>query len=107
MQSAAQLLKQKEKALKGMYIRSNHHKGPKIIVNMGTCGIAAGAREVLSAIVAEIDKHNLQVQVSLEGCAGDCFAEPMFEVHLPGKEKASHVKMTPEQAAGVVREMLS
>ena len=42
---------------------------PKIIVGMGTCGIAAGAREVLQALQAEIDSRHLQVEGAPGGCS--------------------------------------
>ena len=102
MKSVEQLTSLREKLSENIYIRDNNHKGTRIVVNMGTCGIATGARDVLAAIVQEIKKQRLQVQVSLSDCGGDCSQEPMFEVSVPGKEKVLHVKMTPEQAGEVI-----
>jgi len=55
----------------------------KIIVHMGTCGIAAGARDILSAVMKEIEDRNLiDVIVTNSGCAGLCSKEPMITVEL-------------------------
>lgn len=55
----------------------------KITVHMGTCGIAAGAREVLSALLAEVEKKKINdINVTTSGCAGLCSREPMATVEL-------------------------
>ncbi len=76
----------------------------RIVVGMATCGIAAGARPVLSAFVEEINKADLvgEVAVTQTGCIGICQYEPVVEVYMPGKEKVTYVKMTPEKAREVV-----
>ncbi len=76
----------------------------RIVVGMATCGIAAGARPVLNAFVEEINKANLvgEVAVTQTGCIGICQYEPVVEIYVPGKEKVTYVKMTPEKAREVV-----
>lgn len=55
----------------------------KITVHMGTCGIAAGAREVLSALLAEVENKKINdINVTTSGCAGLCSREPMATVEL-------------------------
>jgi NADP-reducing hydrogenase subunit HndB len=55
---------------------------------MATCGISAGARPVLKALVEEVNKRNLQhVIVSQTGCIGICEYEPIVEVYRPGKRR--------------------
>jgi (2Fe-2S) ferredoxin len=77
----------------------------KIIVSMGTCGIAAGAREVLSAIIEELGKRNLSgVTVSQTGCAGKCDVEPLVEVIKPGEEKVTYQHVDKEKARRIVVE---
>ncbi len=74
---------------------------------MATCGIAAGARPVLSGLVDEVGKRSLKnVTVSQTGCIGLCQYEPIVEVTEPGKEKVTYVKMNPEKALKVVTEHL-
>ncbi|WP_066647920.1 (2Fe-2S) ferredoxin domain-containing protein [Christensenella timonensis] len=77
----------------------------RIVVGMATCGIAAGARPVLQAFVDEVATRGLNdVSVSQTGCIGVCRLEPIAEVFLPGQEKVTYVKMTPEKAKKVIAE---
>ncbi len=73
-----------------------------------TCGIAAGARPVLSALVEEVSKLNLseKVTVTQTGCIGICRYEPIVEVYEADKEKVTYVKMTAEKARRIAREHL-
>lgn len=80
-----------------------HADGTRVIVAMGTCGIAAGAREVLKAFVEEIHGIN-DVTVSQSGCVGNCENEPIVKVYEPGKEAVTYIKMTPEKAKKVAKE---
>lgn len=86
-------------------IRENTDDSIRIVVGMATCGIAAGARPVLIALADEVGKRNLQnVVVVQTGCIGVCRLEPIVEVHAPGKNKVTYVKMTPEKALRVIAE---
>ena len=77
----------------------------RIVVGMATCGIAAGARPVLQAFVDEVATRGLgDVSVSQTGCIGVCRLEPIAEVFMPGQEKVTYVKMTPEKAKKVIAE---
>lgn len=77
----------------------------RIVVGMATCGIAAGARPVLQAFVDEVATRGLSdVSVSQTGCIGVCRLEPIAEVFMPGQEKVTYVKMTPEKAKQVIAE---
>ena len=76
----------------------------RIVVGMATCGIAAGARPVLSAFVEEVDKAELvgSVAVTQTGCIGLCRYEPIVEVMRSGEEKVTYIKMTPDKAREVM-----
>ena len=77
----------------------------RIVVGMATCGIAAGARPVLSAMVDEVGKRGLShVTVAQTGCIGMCRLEPIVEVLEPGKDRVTYVKMTEEKAKKVIAE---
>ena len=77
----------------------------RIAVGMATCGIAAGARPVLNAFTEEVARRELSgVTVTQTGCIGICQYEPVVEVFVPGQEKVTYVKMTPEKAVRVVAE---
>ena len=76
----------------------------RIVVGMGTCGISAGARPCLTAIVDEVNKRGLSnVQIVQTGCVGMCRLEPMFDVII-GDKKYTYVDMTPEKSRQVVVE---
>ena len=75
----------------------------KIVVHMGTCGIAAGARAVMTALVDEIDKRNLEdVLLTISSCAGLCSREPMVTVELKGKPPVKYVDLTSEKAIEIL-----
>jgi NADP-reducing hydrogenase subunit HndB len=71
----------------------------RIIVHMGTCGIAAGARPVLLALMEEVDKRSLNdVIVTTSSCAGLCSREPMITVELQDEPPVKYVDLNPEKA---------
>ena len=105
MKSVQELAAIREKFGEGRMIRNDRHKGIKVVVSMGTCGIAAGGRAVVAAIMDEVAALKLDVQVTLTGCKGECSVEPCFEVLAPGKEKATYTKATPQSAAEVIRQL--
>lgn len=71
--------------------------GTQIIVGMGTCGIAAGAREVLAAILDEIAKRHIQdVNVTQTGCIGMCEKEVLVDIVREGQPRISYGKVTPD-----------
>lgn len=74
---------------------------------MATCGIASGARPVLTTLSDEVQKRGLgNVTVTQTGCIGLCQYEPIVEVMEPGKDKVTYVKMNPEKALEVVDQHL-
>ena len=79
-------------------------KENRIVVGMGECGIAAGARAVLGAFVDAVYNEDLADTVSVVqmGCVGLCALEPIVEVYTADGNKATYVKMTPERALEVV-----
>lgn len=77
----------------------------RIVVGMATCGIAAGARPVLTAFMDEVSSRNLQhVAVAQTGCIGVCRLEPIVEVYRPGEEKVTYVKVTPDMVGKIMTE---
>ncbi|MGC9001674.1 MAG: (2Fe-2S) ferredoxin domain-containing protein [Dictyoglomus sp.] len=96
------LEKIKEKAKADLEARSAEGKD-KIVVHMGTCGIAAGARETLLAILDEIEKRNLKnVVVTQAGCIGLCEYEPLISVEKVGSSKVLYKHVTPEKARKII-----
>jgi NADP-reducing hydrogenase subunit HndB len=67
----------------------------KLTVHMATCGIAAGAREVMNALMAEISRSNRKdIEVASSGCIGHCKNEPNITVEIGGDEPVIYQKMT-------------
>ena len=105
MKSLAELEAIRQKTLENIAMRKEVHDAARIVVGMATCGIAAGARPVMLAFMDEIAKRRLDhVTVSQTGCAGMCRLEPIVDVYLPGQEKVTYVKLTPEMVPRIVAE---
>jgi NADP-reducing hydrogenase subunit HndB len=82
-----------------------HAGGIQVIVGMGTCGIAAGAREVMTAILDEIAKRKLQdVTVRQTGCIGMCEKEVLVDVVRPGEPRITYGKVTPADVVKIIGE---
>lgn len=105
MKSLAELQEIRDRVLSQVNLRKEREDGVRVVVGMATCGIAAGARPVLNAFMAEIEKRRLlNVTVTQTGCIGMCRVEPIVEVYMPGEEKVTYVNMTEDKVARVVAE---
>ena len=107
MKSLAELAAIKEKMQNKVVMREGT-SDVRVVVGMATCGIAAGARPVLSAFVEAVNAENLadKVTVTQTGCIGICQYEPVVEIFEAGKEKVTYVKMNAEKAKEVVEKHL-
>ena len=107
MKSLAELQAIKERMKDKVIIREGMNQ-IRVVVGMATCGIAAGARPVLSAFVEGVNNENLsdKVTVSQTGCIGICQYEPVVEVFESGKEKVTYIKMTEEKVKTVIEKHL-
>ncbi|HDZ77628.1 MAG TPA: (2Fe-2S) ferredoxin domain-containing protein [Candidatus Omnitrophica bacterium] len=75
----------------------------RVIVHMGTCGIAAGARTVMTALMEEIEKRDLKdVILTLSSCAGFCSREPMVTVEMKNEPPVKYVDLTPDKAKEIL-----
>lgn len=103
MKSLEELKAIREKMQGQVGLRADERKGTRIVVGMATCGIASGARPVLTTLVEEVQNRKLKdVVVTQTGCIGLCQYEPIVEVYKPGVNKVTYIKMTPEKAKEVV-----
>jgi NADP-reducing hydrogenase subunit HndB len=83
--------------------RNMENKDVQIIVGMGTCGIAAGARPAFDVFVEELDKAGLQnVAIRQTGCMGLCHSEPTVEVVVPGMPTVVYGNVDAETARKIV-----
>ena len=107
MKSLAELKAIKDRVKNSVILREGSGD-VRVVVGMATCGIAAGARPILNALVEEVNNEGLsgKVTVSQTGCIGLCQLEPIVEVYEAGKEKTTYVKMTAEKVKTVVEKHL-
>jgi len=75
---------------------------PRIVVGLGTCGIAAGGNKVMAAIKKEVAERKLDVDVDFTSCIGMCFAEPAVEIGLPGEPSVVYGGIYPDKVAQLI-----
>ncbi|NCB42502.1 MAG: (2Fe-2S) ferredoxin domain-containing protein [Clostridia bacterium] len=105
MKTIEDLQKIREEMQSKISLRKEDEDNIRVVVGMATCGIAAGARPVLEALLNEVGARQLKnVVVTQTGCIGVCRLEPIVEVYEQGKEKVTYVNMDPEKARNMVSE---
>ncbi len=107
MKSLEELKAIRDKMKGQIDIREEDTDALRVVVGMATCGIAAGARPVLTAISNVVQEKDLKnIAVVQTGCIGLCQYEPIVEIIAPGGDKTTYVKMTAEKALEVVESHL-
>lgn len=108
MKSLAELQAIRDRAKAQLDLRKENPNAARVLVGMATCGIAAGARPVLNAFTEEITKRGMtdSITVTQTGCIGICQYEPVVEIEVPGEEKVTYVKVTPEMVPRIVNDHL-
>lgn len=102
LKSLEELENIRRRALEETRVRQSGQR-TQIIVGLGTCGIAAGARETMAAILAELGQRNMtDVMVTQTGCIGLCEQEPLVDVIKPGRTKVTYARVDPERARMIV-----
>jgi len=97
------LKKIKEKVHKEMSLRDGERR-VKVTVHMGTCGIASGAKEVLDALLQEIEAAKVNdVMVTTSGCMGLCSREPLVTVEVINQEPIKYEYMNPNKMRQVFK----
>ena len=87
----------RERMARTMSLRDGDARA-KIMVHMGTCGIAAGARKIMSTLLSLVDeKDTKDVVLTASGCAGLCSREPMITVELKGEAPVKYVDLDEEK----------
>jgi NADP-reducing hydrogenase subunit HndB len=99
-----ELRKIRSAARKEIYLREGIFKG-KVIVHMGTCGIAAGAREILNTFLDELENRKLtDIMLTTSGCAGLCSEEPVATVEMSESPPVKYSKLTPQKVKKIFTE---
>ncbi len=91
-------LEQISERLRKMVVLREGAARAKIIIHMGTCGIAAGARKIMAAVLALMEEKDAKdVTVTSSGCAGLCSREPMMTIELKGEAPVKYVDLTEDK----------
>ena len=94
----------REKMARTMSLRDGDARA-KVTVHMGTCGIAAGARKIMSAMLALVEeKDSKDIVLTTSGCAGLCSREPMMTVELKGQAPVKYVDLDEEKTRKIFTE---
>ena len=80
--------------------------GTTIIVGMGTCGIAAGARDTMHAILAELAARHIDAHVTTVGCIGQCVKEPLVDIEQAGEPRITYANVRPDMVPRLIEEHL-
>ena len=87
-------------------ISTRKDTGTTVIVGMGTCGIAAGARDTMHAILEELHKRDIEANVTTVGCIGMCAREPLVDFEQAGKPRVTYGNVTPDMVSRLIEEHL-
>ena len=104
LKNVEELKKLRDEAQKDLSIRTQ--TGTRIIIGMGTCGIAAGAREVMHAVLKELESRKIEAHVETVGCVGMCAQEPLVDIEQAGKSRVRYANIVPESVPRLVEEHL-
>jgi NADP-reducing hydrogenase subunit HndB len=104
LKSIEELRKLREETQKGLKIRGD--TGTKVIVGMGTCGIAAGARETMHAILAELESRQIDAHVVTVGCIGMCSKEPLVDIEQAGHPRVTYCNVHPDMVSRLIEDHL-
>jgi len=104
MKSLDELRKIRDQVRKDLDMRGSAQRG-KIVVGMGTCGIAAGARDTMKAIMGALEDNDIQdIAVVAAGCQGFCEQEPLIEVQLKDEPAIRYGHVDADAAQRIVKE---
>jgi NADP-reducing hydrogenase subunit HndB len=104
LKSLDELRRLREKAQQELSIRQQ--TTTKITVGMGTCGIAAGARETMQAILGELKERDIEAHVATVGCIGMCSKEPLVDIEQAGKPRVTYANVHPNMVPRLIEEHL-
>ena len=104
LKNIEELKKIRAEAQKDLAVRTQ--TGTRIVIGMGTCGIAAGAREVMHAILKELETRKIEAHVETVGCVGMCAKEPLVDIEQAGKSRIRYANINPENVPRLIEEHL-
>jgi NADP-reducing hydrogenase subunit HndB len=104
LENGEELRKMRTAVRKNKKIRADTRT--KIVIGMGTCGVAAGAQETRDAIVEELQKRGMDVDVATVGCIGMCSKEPLVDIQQAGMPRITYCNVHPDMVPRLIDEHL-
>ena len=104
LKSVEDLKKIREQAQRDLKVRTA--TGTRVIVGMGTCGIAAGARDTMHAILEELERLAIDANVTTVGCIGMCSKEPLVDIEQAGRPRVTYCNVHPPMVPHLIEEHL-
>ena len=105
--STTELQEMREQMAGQMSLRVEDKNAIRVVVGMGTCGIAAGARDIMRVIVDEVGAHNAtHVKVIMDGKNKDAENAPVVEIHVLGKDTVTYTKVDAAKAKQIAAEVI-
>ena len=104
LQSLKDLEQLRQKAQQELTIRQT--TGTTVTIGMGTCGIAAGARQTMQAILQELDARGIDAHVATVGCIGMCSKEPLVDIDQAGKPRVTYANILAEMVPQLIEKHL-
>ncbi len=94
----------RERMARTMNLRDGDARA-KITIHMGTCGIAAGARKIMSTMLTLVEQKNAEdIVLTTSGCAGLCSREPMMTIELKGQAPIKYVDLDEKKTERIFSE---
>jgi NADP-reducing hydrogenase subunit HndB len=100
LKSVEDLKKLRDQARSEMKVRTK--KDTRITVGMGACGIAAGARETMRAILMELHRQGIDAHVLQADCIGECSKEPIVEIEQAGRPRVTYCNVVPSMVPRLI-----
>ncbi len=104
LKSMEELQKLRDQLQKDINVRTE--TGTTITVGMGTCGISAGAREVMHAILNELEERDIDAHVTTVGCIGMCSKEPLIDIQQGDEPRITYGNVKPKMVPRIIEEHL-
>jgi NADP-reducing hydrogenase subunit HndB len=108
IKSLDELIKLREDSIKKVNLRETGEDAGdtiELMVGMATCGIAAGARETLQALMEVVQEKGLEnVKLVQVGCLGFCHSEPTVQLNMPNQEPILYGNVDKDTAKKIVED---
>ena len=99
-------LRERRKQAEKEWSKFQNNRRPLIYVGAGSCGLAAGASEVIGALEAYVKDKKQDVDVVKVGCIGPCYLEPLVDIRMPGQPRISYSNVTADNVTRLLHSFL-